>query len=366
MRKQRAKALVEHVDATLTWNTAPSIESAARETTERVGYPGTAAEVQSSIEERARAQVRSAAELALDPERCRTDKIMLAESEACGAALEWERAAEKDLRTRLADAERERADLRPPSSGPRVFARIAAQLLLSALFAVAAALLITSSLDAFVLRGWILGMYGGAGARISAAAALLLGLGLALGLHLGQSTAVIARRGDVPPGLKAGFVASDLLFAVALGMLRLATAWSWQALALTLGETALLLAHTWMVLAFAKRYAADAERSLAYRPASAKVRTLRRQLKDCVARIDERHAAHAAQLAVIARREMGARYAQPYADLMAVTGRASHLEAAGELAGAYADNPSNDALTELLDGHLTARASRLSGANKKD
>jgi len=63
---------------------------------------------------------------------------------------------------------------------------------------------------------------------------------------------------------------------------------------------------------------------------------------------------------------MGARYAQPYADLMAVTGRTSHLEAAGELAGAYADNPSNDALTELLDGHLTARASRLSGANKKD
>lgn len=366
MRKQRAKALVEHVDATLTWNTAPSIASAARETTERVGYPGTAAEVQSSIEERARTQVRSAAELALDPERCRTDKIMLAESEARASALECERAAEKDLQTRLADAERERADLRAPSSGPRAGARIAAQLLLSMLFAVAAALLITSSLDAFVLRGWIAGMYGGAGARISAAAALLLGLGLALGLHLGQSAAVITRRGEVPPGLKAGFVVSDLLFAVALGMLRLATAWSWQALALTLGEMALLLAHTWMVLAFAKRYAADAERSLTYGPASAKVKTLRRQLEECVARIDERRDAHAAQLAVIARREMGARYAQPYADLMVATGRASHLEAAGELAGVYADNPSNDALTKLLDGHLAARTARLGGANNKD
>lgn len=366
MRKRPAKPLVEHVDATLAWNTVPSIESAARATTEKVGYPGTAAEVQSSIEERARAQVRAASELALDPERCRTDKIMLAESEARAAALEWERATEKDLRTRLADAERGRADLQAPSAGPRALARIAAQLLLSTLFAVAAALLITSSLDAFVIRGWIAGMYGGAGAQISAATALLLALGLALGLHLGQSAAVIARRGQVPPGLKAGFVFSDLLFAVALGMLRLSTAWSWQALALTLGEAALLLAHTWMVLAFAKRYAADAERSLAYDPASAKVKALRRQLEECVARIDERHAAHAAQLAVIARREMGARYAQPHADLAAVTGRASHLETAGELAGAYADNPSDDALTELLDGHLAARTARLGGANKKD
>jgi UDP-N-acetyl-D-mannosaminuronic acid transferase (WecB/TagA/CpsF family) len=64
MRKRPAKALVEHVDAPLTWNAALSIGSAARETTERVGYPGTAPEVQSSVEERARAQVRSASELA--------------------------------------------------------------------------------------------------------------------------------------------------------------------------------------------------------------------------------------------------------------------------------------------------------------
>ena len=366
MRKRLAKALVEHVDAPLTWNTAPSIETAARETTGRVGYPGGVPEVQSSVEERARAQVRSASELALDPERCRTDKIMLAESDARAAALEWERAAEKDLRTRLSDSERERADLPAPSSGPRVFARMTAQLSLSVLFAVAAALLITSSLDAFVLRGWIYGIYGGAGTTVSAAAALILGLGLALGLHLGQSAAVIARRGQIPPGLKAGFVLSDLLFAVALGMLRLSTAWSWQALALTLGEAALLLAHTWMVLAFAKRYAADAERAVAYDPASAKAKALRRQLEECVARIDERHAAHALQLAVIARRELGARYAQPHADLAAVTGRTSHLEAAGELAGAYADNPTDDALTELLDGHLSARAARLGGANGKD
>ncbi len=358
MKSREPKPLIERVDSSLSRLPAVPIAQASRESSTAIAYPGLDPDVLSVLEERARAEVRAASELPLDPERSTFDRALLEEARTLGDSLAAERKRESELLDELRESQQARARLPAPMPRLGLGAVIFGQLVVTAIFAAAAAFLLTSSLDAFVLRGWVLGTFG-ASTRVAAVFALTLSSALSLALHLGQSVAVIARRGHVPGWLKSIFLGGDVLFASSFGLLRLSHAWSWQALALTVAELALLLCHTGLVLAFASLYASDAERRAPWRLEVAKERSHERALKASAVRIQERARRFAAQMAVIGAREIPARYAQAFADLATTSARTAHVEVAGHLATEQAVNPSADALTNIIDTHLDARMKRV-------
>ncbi len=351
MRRRNLPALGESPEPSLATLTIPSVAEAARGDTERAGYPSHSGELQTGEEERARSSVRSAAPLAPDPEKSVRDRIARSEVERLSARLETLRARERDLEAERDEAARKQAALRAPLSGVSHACVIAFNLAFSALTALVAGGLLTTTLDE-LLRGWANGIAGGGGARFSATVAFALGSGLSGVLCLGQTKSVIGAHGRPSGTLKALLFASDLMVAAAFGAMRYARHPGLEALGFSLAELALLLAHTGVVLAFAKLYALQACESEAYRPAKAVTDAARVALKRCIAAIAETRAALGTELGALGGREDAARYAELRGDLAAETARVEHLTTSAQLAGKHAKSPSEQSLAAAVETHF--------------
>jgi hypothetical protein len=338
----------------LSYLRAPSLAQAARADIARARYPDDSPEFAEAHESLARQEVKAAATLPIDAQGSRADKLLTGELERAESRLRGERGAQDALVEQERAAGQARAKLPAPSGRAERVVRVVGQLLVSAAFAGAAALLFAITIDAYVARPYLTPVYGAGAARLSFGFAVAISATLALALHVGQSLAVVHARGKLSWAVKSLVFLGDIMLSASLGAFRLGQG-NWRmACAFTLIELGLLVVHTALLLGFAKWCREDSALRVVYDPAAATVRALSRQRKDSRKRVEALRRELDALFKPVALREEGVRRMPLHGDLAALSARVEYLSSTSDLVAREAANPSADAMAAAVDRHVAA------------
>lgn len=346
--------------------TIPAVEGITAQAPERLVMPGLAnetagvtqsmppaysVELRDALMARAVAEVEAAAVPALG-ELAVTDPWTLAEADRHRVALDGTRAETAAAVQALSAADT--ALSRVPRPMPFLVRALLALVVIMVAVGAGALLgvLMGPSVHEMLLSAYLEETLGVDAPEFGFRLGLMIATGVGVTLFLVQALSVVAGGGRVHWAFKLGMVLADLGVAGAFGVLRLAAAFSWAAVAVTLFEFAIALAVTVLVFAVGSALARGAEHRPAYKAARATRDAARQRL---VMAEREHDAAEArcsrAHAAIAAREDAAARRAghRAVACGAASIGYAQGLSAAVDKAAA---NDTDDQVSMMLDEHL--------------
>ena len=333
---------------------ADHIEAAVK----RTRYPAHATEIERALVEQALAESDVLTPAPYDEARLPDCLIPAAIEERQQALRRAEDAAASTLKERTMD-EKDLARLAAPW-GPWARALISIGLVAMTLLSTAAvAFLLAPNVDVFLLRGYVDGIMEGEGSeQYSAQIAQWLSLGCTAALLFPQALAVLLSWGRLDQRVKWAFVIADILFSLGFTLVRFGEQITFQNVAVSGFELAVLVVQTLTLIGVAGSLEKDAARSETYRTKAAEAARSAREDGRAYAELAQAREDLDAQLRAMEARTDAGRRCEENRRLAGATAEAAyriHVSAlmSEEAAGAQR------AVTALLDEQLQREAEHL-------
>ena len=343
--------------------TAAETKKGVRGDTERAAWPDYRNEFSEVYSGRARAEVQSASALPIEPEKYETDRWSVEGVSHLAAERDHAKERADKLQMKCESTAQELAGTPPPMP----LAKRMGVALLIPFFAlvtiVPVGLLLVSSVDIFLVRGYVESFVAAGGERYSAELSWWLSIMCAAGLLLPQALSVLLTWGRIGYLVKGLFIVSDLVFSMSFAAVRLGEHISFQAIAISGFEMALLLICSSAMIGISSFLRRDAERAERCRPVERRLKALRRDDKIAKKKLAELEAQLARHVEVLEERMDAARRAPLLAELAAVTAEAEYRTTVAEMMRQEAKNPADEVFSKVVNEHLREVAARVVSPN---
>jgi len=337
---------------------ATALEEPVRRDTVAARWPEYRAELSEVFCARARKQTEAAAALPLEPQTSITDRWAIENAEGLSTEVEQAKTGEHDLAEEHKAASLEFAETERPLGFSAKWGVYVLASILAIGVGHAIGFLMTSSIEAYLLHDWFVGLMRG---RAEPVYSVLLSAGLSCLISVSMTVvqAVIFLAGRrVPFHVKVAVLVVELIFTAAFGATRLGDEFSFQAVAVTGLEIALLLVYSLALSVLGRVLSESRERQVPFGRLRRKEKTLRGLLRNAQERVRRLETQLARQVAALHEREIKARGAERDAALAEITAEAAYRVAACRAAAESLDDPAEVALAARSDQHLREVAAR--------
>lgn len=356
--------LGKHRDVSLNVLSASTAAEQSRTAAERARYCGDGNDLGDALEAQAVCQVSACATLPVDAQNSRADRAALKRVERLENELDAVRRQRMTLQDRKEDARARLAKIPPAMDFFLLLGILVGLVALSLAVSLVVGLLITSSVDTFLLRSYVENVLQVHRPEASMILAVVISVGCAGGVAFVQSVTVVCTRGNIGALMKVLFIVTDLLFSGGIALMRMTHDAGVGALAISAFELAVLLAHTIALIAVARVIRDDGARRNQRQPVKDEYRSHSTALRETIEREAKLEADLSAQLQALEERDDAARRREAQEELVSRSARAEYLTTVSSMAAAAAENPSADGLTEGLDRVIAGHYEGFDGASK--